>query len=135
MEHVCADYFQYRGREYLVIVDRYSNWPSVYFPKNSGGAELVKILRDYFCSFGVPVTLASDGGPAFIKHEVQEFLKRWECHHRVLSAYHPHSNLRAETAVKTVKRIITGNVAPCGSLNTDSFMAALLQYRNSLIEI
>ena len=41
------------------------------------------------------------------------------------SAYHPHSNLRAETAKKTVKRIINGNVASDGPLNID-FIAALL---------
>jgi hypothetical protein len=24
---VCADYFHYKGVNYLVVVDRYSNWP------------------------------------------------------------------------------------------------------------
>ena len=33
--------------------------------------------------------------------------------------------------MKTVKRLLMGNVGPGGSLNTDKFMAALLQYRNT----
>ena len=28
-QYVCADYFHYKGVNYLVIVDRYSNWPIV----------------------------------------------------------------------------------------------------------
>ena len=27
---MCGDYFTLRGREYLVLVDRYSGWPSVH---------------------------------------------------------------------------------------------------------
>ena len=131
MEQMCADYFHFQGREYVVFVDRYSNWPSVAFPKNSGANELVRIMRDFFSTMGVPMSLATDGGPSFMSQEVGEFLERWGVHHRVSSAYHPHSNLRAETAVKTVKRLLMGNVGPSGSLNTDKFMAALLQYKNT----
>ena len=131
MEQMCADYFHFQGREYVVFVDRYSNWPSVVFPKNSGANELVRIMRDFFSTMGVPRSLATDGGPSFMSQEVGEFLERWGVQHRVSSAYHPHSNLRAETAVKTVKRLLMGNVGPSGSLNTDKFMAALLQYRNT----
>ena len=46
------------------------------------------------------------------------------------SAYHP-LNLWDETAVKTVKRIITGNMALFGFLNINKFVAVLLQYRTT----
>lgn len=131
MEQICGDYFTYRSRDYLVLVDRYSNWPTVHLPKNGGANELIRILRNQFCTFGVPVSLATDGGPSFMSYEVGTFLQRWGVSHRVSPAYHPHSNLRAETAVKTIKRLIMDNVAPDGSLNTDKMVAALLQYRNT----
>ena len=38
---ICSDYFTYNSKEYVVIVDRYSNWPLVY--RSESGAEgLVK---------------------------------------------------------------------------------------------
>ena len=49
--------------------------------------------------------------------------------HRMSSAYNPHANCRAETAVKTTKRLIAGNTGPGGTLS-DNFHQALLQYRN-----
>ena len=42
-----------------------------------------------------------------------------------------HSNCRAEVGVKTVKRLIMDNTKPDGSLATDSFQRAILQYRKT----
>ena len=43
----------------------------------------------------------------------------------------PHGNCRAEVGVKTIKRLITDNVGPGGTLNIDGFQKAILQYRNT----
>ncbi|CAG2209551.1 unnamed protein product [Mytilus edulis] len=71
---ICSDYFTYNSNDYVVIVDRYSNWPMVY--KSESGAEgLVKRLRETFVTFGIPEELTSDGGPQFTAGKTQEFLK------------------------------------------------------------
>ena len=128
---ICADYFQFENKIYLVIVDRYSNWPIVI--RGAGKAEdLVKELRDVFVTFGVPEELTSDGGPQFSAGFTQDFLNSWGVKHRVSSVGNPHSNCRAEVAVKTVKRMLMANTSPSGSLNVDSFQKAMLIYRNSI---
>ena len=47
------------------------------------------------------------------------------------SAYFPHSNLRAETAVKTAKRLIRDNTASDGTPNWDKVFRAIMNHRNT----
>lgn len=61
----------------------------------------------------------------------QQFLTTWGVVHRVSSAYNPHANLRAEMAVKSMKRLNSNNTGRSGTLNTNSLAAALLNYRNT----
>ena len=127
---ICADYFHYQGHTYLVIVDRYSNWPIVERAEN-GARGLIKTLRHTFATYGIPDELSSDGGPEFIAQATREFLRQWGVHHRLSSVAFPHSNCRAEVGVKTIKRLITGNVGKDGNINIDAFQEAILQYRNT----
>ncbi len=130
-QKVCCDYFTFTNKNYLVLVDRYSNWPVVF--QEPGKAEsLVNRLRDIFQTFGVPEELTSDGGPQFTAGVTQDFLISWGVHHRLTSVANPHANTRAEIAVKTVKRMLMANTSAVGSLNVDSFQRAMLIYRNSI---
>ena len=130
-QKICADFFSFGGHEYVVIIDRYSNWPMTF--KSENGAEgLVKRLRECFVTFGVPEELTSDGGPQFTANKTKTFLTSWGVHHRLTSVANPHANCRAEVAVKTVKRMMMDNTASNGSLDVDKFQRAMLMYRNSI---
>ena len=120
---ICADYFHYKGFNYLVIVDRYSNWPIVEKAQN-GAQGLVNTLRITFATYGIPDELSSDGGPEFVAHSTRKFLSDWGIHHRLSSVAFPHSNCRAEIGVKTIKRLITDNVGKNGDINVDTFQRA-----------
>ena len=128
---ISSDYFFSDGHNYLVVVDRYSNWPLIKKCRSDTAEELVTALREVFCTYGVPEQLTSDGGPSYLADHTKQFLQRWGVQHRVSTSYNPHANLRSETAVKTMKRLIKSNIGPTGTLNTDAMAAALLTYRNT----
>ena len=127
---ICSDYFKHEGKNYLIIVDRYSNWPIVEQAKDRSKG-LIEALRRTFATFGIPDELSSDGGPEYIADETKYFLTSWGVHHRKSSVAFPHSNCRAEVGVKTVKRMIMSNTKPGGGLDTNAFQRAILNYRNT----
>ena len=64
-----AEFFEYSGRYYLVVGDRLSGWVEVFSStpssNSAGAASLIRHLRTWFSTFGVPEELSSDGGPEF----------------------------------------------------------------------
>ena len=134
-EQVVVDYFALDGHTYLAMADRYSGWLSVSYNKGLATCkELISDMRTWFMTFGAPAQLASDGGPSLTAHQFQLFLRNWGVHHRLSSVGFPHSNCRAELAVKSAKRLIRENVGPGGELDCDKFARAMLQYRNTKLQ-
>ena len=72
-----------------------------------------------------------DGGPEFTAEETEAFFKHWGVRHRLSAAYNPESNGRAEVGVKSMKRLLSGNLRVDGSLDSDKVITGLLQYRNT----
>lgn len=71
-QKICSDYFTYGGKDYVVIVDRYSNWPMI-FRSEYGVDGLIRRLRKVFiATFGIAEELTSDGDPHFTFDKTQE---------------------------------------------------------------
>jgi hypothetical protein len=66
---------------------------------------MVKRSRDYFTNFNILEEIATDGGPQILSDIFQKSLKAWEIRHRLSSAFNPHSNCRAELAMKVGKKL------------------------------
>ncbi len=77
MQSLCCDKALIGKHTYFVLVDRFSNWPSIRQTTGGGAKDLILFLRKHFENFGVPEDIMSDGGPEFVAYEVQSFLKRW----------------------------------------------------------
>merc|ERR1712218_396451 len=130
---VVGDYCNIKGKSWLVLCDRFSGWLSVqYYSREASATDLVKTLKEYFCIFGIPEHFSSDDGPQFRSETLRAFFKTWGVkEHRVSAAYHPHSNLRAEAAVKSAKRVLMENTRSDGSPDQDNIVRAIMQHRNT----
>jgi hypothetical protein len=94
---VCTDYLAMKGHQFLVLVDRYSGWPSFHYLKGGGMArKFVKVLQSHCQTFGITEELTTDGEPQFVSAERQRFLDVWGISQRLSSAYNSHGNTRAE---------------------------------------
>ena len=127
-QHVAADFFNYMGHNYGVIVDRFSNWFQIWHGQD---LSLVQVLTSLCRDLGVPETLTSDGGPQFVAGTAQDFMCQHGISHRLTSVAFQHANCRAEVAVKSAKRLIRDNVKHDGRLDSVKLTRALLQYRNT----
>ena len=134
-QNICMDMFEIKGHLYLVCVDRYSGWPIIYHlkPGHATAKHLIELSRVIFMAYGAPEEVCTDGGPAFVSNDYQNFLKVWDVEHRLSSVAFAQSNGRAELGVKASKRIIYDNTNNDGSLNNDRVAIAVLQYRNTPI--
>ena len=129
-ELICSDFFSLYGKSYLIMVDRYSGWPSIYTGVK-GAAGLVSSLKTHFTTFGIAAEISTDGGTEYTSGTTQTFLKEWGTRYRQSSAHFPHSNTRAEVGVKSMKRLLKDNISPNGDLENTKFHRALLTYRNT----
>ena len=127
-----TDYCAVKGKTWLVVADRFSGWVSLfYYEKEATARDLVNKMKQIFTTFGVAEHFSSDEGPQFRAREFQQFLAQYGVEHRVSSAYFPHSNLRAEAAVKSAKRLIRDNTSSSGIPDWDKINRALLNHRNT----
>ena len=131
-QQICLDFFDVGHHKYLVCVDRFSAWLTIFhFARRATSAELISACRSVFMQNGVAEEASTDGGPQLTSSEFKGFLKKWGVRHRLSSVDYPQSNGRAELAVKSAKRIIRDNTRADGSLDNDRSVRAILQHRNT----
>ena len=132
---IAADYPDLAGHNYLIAVDSFSNWPEVLkvnpVGNNAGAAGLMRTLKRYFATFGVPEELSSDGGPEFIAKETTDFLQQWGVKHHLSSVYNSRSNGRAEVTFRSMERLLADNISSTGETHTGAFTQAILKFRNT----
>ena len=127
---VGVDLFETNNRHYLVTVDYHSNyWEVDRLESSTTSKAVIYKLKQHFARHGIPNTVFSDNGPQFDSDEFRRFARDWEFNHLTSSPGHSQSNGMAESAVKTVKRLIK----KANKDGTDPWLA-ILDHRNTPTE-
>ena len=105
MEQVGVDLFEFQGRDYLAMIDRYSGFLFFHKLKSTVTKTIITVLTKYFCDWGWPNVILSDGGPQF-RSEFKAFCKNNGIFHETSSPYYPQSNGLSEIGVKMAKSLL-----------------------------
>lgn len=124
-QQLAADIATFNGKDFRVVVDKFSNWPEVLQIASKTAAEVVSHLKKLFACHGIPEMIVSDNNP-FNSATYLSFADEWGFHPVFTSPHYPQSNGHAERTVQTVKMLLR----KCLEDGT-SFQYALLQYRNT----
>ena len=90
-------------------MDYYTKMPFVRKmpPLQCSSAKTIATMKELFAEHGIPEIIRTDNGPQFASHLFTEFTKDWNIDHELSSPQNPRSNSQAESAVKTVKGLLT----------------------------
>ena len=128
-EKVGTDLFQLKGKDYLLVIDYYSNYPEIALLSNTSTSTIISHMKSMFARHGLPQVLVSDNAAIYTSQEFQEFAKSYEFKHITSSPYFAQSNGKSEVGVKIVKRLLKKAVRE----GSDPYLA-LLNYRDTPLQ-
>ena len=125
-EKIGTDLFKFKGRNYLVTVDYFSQFFEVDFLAEINSETVITKLKHHFCRYGIPDVVISDNGPQYTSHDFHKFAKKYGFSHEPISPGNSQSNGAAEAAVKIAKNVMK----KCHKAKEDPYLG-LLNLRNT----
>ena len=122
------DFFDFKGKCYILICDYFSKFPFMFSCKTSWGS-LKDHLIDLFASEGYPKEIISDNGSPFQSQEFADYLSSHGVRHTTSSPHYPQSNGFIECQIQTVKNLLYKAV----DAGTWSFQNVLAELRSTKI--
>ncbi|XP_041350801.1 uncharacterized protein K02A2.6-like [Gigantopelta aegis] len=120
-QKVGMDLFDWRGKQYLLVVDYFSrNIELAYLQASTSSETLIVHCKSIFARHGIPEVVQSDNGPQFATQKFSRFATEYGFTHEASSPHYPQANGEAERAVQTVKNFL---------LKAEDPYLALLNYR------
>ena len=126
---VAINLFTLHKKEYVVLVDYYSDFVEVQEIADTTSLTIIQFLKEQFSRHGIPDVLVSDNGSQLVSHEFRRFAEEWEFKHVTSSPHHHTSNGKAESAVKVMKNLFKKALRD----GRDPWLASL-EYRNTPVE-
>ena len=103
---ISVDLFALDGKQYLVMVDHYSDYFELESLRNVAASTVIRAMKRNFAHHGIPHTCISDNGPQFDCHEFSRFARDYGFALVKSSPYHSRGNGKAQAAVKIAKNIL-----------------------------
>ena len=87
-----------KGYKYLLVfICTFSGWVEAFPTRTEKAREVTKaLLRDIIPRYGMPLTIGSDNGPAFVAETVQQVAKALQIRWKLHSACRPQSSGKVE---------------------------------------
>ena len=99
-EKIGADFFDFDGRKYLLIIDYFSKYLYIEGMQKTTAERTINKMRHIFSIEGAPQTLITDNGPPFNSGEFQQFCQQWNLQHWTSSPNYPQSDGQAARAIQ-----------------------------------
>ena len=99
------DFFDLKGKCYILICDYFSKFPFMFSCKTSWGS-LKDCLIDLFSNEGFPKEIISDNSFPFNSQEFADYLSSHSVKHTTSSPHYPQSNGFIEHHIQTVKNLL-----------------------------
>lgn len=121
-------FVRYRNKQekMLVMVDHFSDFFECCKLPDLTPQSVINIMKEQFARYGVPEKVVSDNGTHFVSREMKQFASKYGFKHVTSSPYHQQGNGKAESAVKTAKRIIVK-----ADIDNEDMWWCLLHWRNT----
>ena len=88
-QEVAADFCYHAGRSYLIIIDCYSDWPTIILMgRHTTASHTIGAVRTLFSQTAIPDTFWSDRVPQFTARQFQNFTEKWGFIHRTSTPYY-----------------------------------------------
>uniref|UniRef100_A0A3B3C851 Integrase catalytic domain-containing protein n=1 Tax=Oryzias melastigma TaxID=30732 RepID=A0A3B3C851_ORYME len=128
-QKVGTDLFHWDGKNYLLLIDYFSNYPELALLSSMSAACVIMHMKTIFARHGIPHFVFSDNGPCYSCSDFKHFAEAYDFQHLTSSPLFPQSNGKAEKGVQIVKKLLQ-KAKDSGS---DPYLA-LLSYRASPLE-
>lgn len=124
---VSMELFEYAGRDYLSIIDAYSNYLIAIQVSNKSSKHLIDVMRQQFDRIGYPTIIKSDNVP-FNSGEFETFGRKFNVQLKYSSPTYAQSNGLAEKGVAIAKNILKR----CFETNeVNKFQYRILEYNTT----
>ncbi|XP_055585053.1 uncharacterized protein K02A2.6-like [Uranotaenia lowii] len=102
-ERVASDLFHFRGADYVVIVDSYSNFFDFKKLSDPTSEAVILEMKTWFSVHGIPKIVESDNGPQYSSEKFRKFANDWGFEHLTSSPHFPRANGLAERYVQVTR--------------------------------
>ncbi|XP_064080620.1 uncharacterized protein LOC135197485 [Macrobrachium nipponense] len=138
-QDVVIDYYTPEGRRkqktgnshVLTIIDRFTRYPEAIPVRSTSSKNAVKALLHFFCRFGFPATIQSDGGSHFMSKEFRDSLASHGITHLHSTPYHPESQGIIERFHQTLGARLSTLIEENGGGWEDNLPYALFSIRQA----